>query len=944
MASAGSQMLLGIRLHLDATGMVTGASVAEDSLQRVENKARKTQSSVKNTGNAMSAAMNASLGVGALGAAAMGAGEALDSALTPAVNQAKSFQVEMSQLQFVAKATESELNRLEQVALRTGLETQFSPQEAASAIRMLKAAGLSTEQALTSLEATLDVVTGSAGLLGLQTGATATAAALLKFVHTGDSAREIMDVFANATRETNLQFQDLPIALNSLRNAPAKLRATSAEMWALVGVMKNAGMQAAQAGQTVDMFANKFLMNYRRLSGYLNKNKITEEQLFSGYVDEKMPQTIRAFQKLGVSMFDAQGNVKNMTKFFGELVDSAKGLTGESEKSFLVTAATVFGARGGPLISALKNMKRKGLEGKAAFEDLVKTLEKSSGASKDAAKAFEETQAGLEVFIQGTKDTINIAMGKTVLPYLKVFGNLWRDSLGKFLEFVDKHPLLAKSLMITAAAFMVIAKVVGFILIGLSGILFWTTTIAPALAAVGGLAGIAALGFGALKAALWPVLLIGLGIVAVFGAIWGLMKLFDHLWHGTSVVAKAFQKLMNTFHWIKKGISELWSGESGKEQIVKTLKAMGLYGIVTVILGIKNRIAAVFDGFVDGLVGGFKAISLALYPVGVAIGWVIDAFRSLFEGWAPMKDAYAVAKAWRTVGFVLGWIASVVMTSLIASVALLALPLVLLAAKLLIVGAVIGAVLYGFYKLVGIVIDVLVILYKVAVFAVEKLIAGVVAIAGFFYELVRGILTGSLSIKEAIILAFVTPFDVVGRVLKRAMDRVIGLFGRMKVKIGESGRGFGSSFLSGLKDSWNSVVEWLSGALQRVRDWLPGSDAKVGPLSTLTDSGAGFTRAFGAGIESGAPELQSKVSRTLDGVVPDTQSMLYAVPNVTRAEDGGVTSNTAVTSTRGGVQITVQKMEFHVAQATPEEAENLAQQVIERIRELMDEETEVEFA
>jgi TP901 family phage tail tape measure protein len=944
MASAGSQMLLGIRLQLDAQGMVTGAAVAEDSLQRVANKARRTQGTVKDAGDAMSSAMQASLGVGALGAAAMGAGNALDAALTPAVNQAKSFQVEMSQLRFVAKATEEELSKLEQVALRTGLETQYSPQEAASAIRMLIAAGLSTEQALESLGATLDTVTGSAGMLGLQTGVTATAAALLKFGHTGESAREIMDIFSNATRETNLQFQDLPIALNSLRDAPSKLKGTSAELWALVGLLKNAGMQAAQAGQSVDMFANKFLMNYRRLEGYLAKRKITEEQLFSGYVDKKMPQTIRAFQKLGVSMFDAQGNVKNMTKFFGELVDSAKDLTGESEKSFLVTAATVFGAKGGPLISAMKNMKRNGLEGKAAFEDLVKTLEGSAGAAREAAEAFEGTQTGLEVFIQGTKDTINIAMGKTVLPYLKVFGDIWKDALGKFLEFIDKNPSMAKSLMITAAALMVIFKIVGLVLVGLAGLLFWTTVIAPAMAAAGGAAGIAAMGFAALQAAMWPILLVGLAVVAAFLAIWGIVKIFDHLRNGSSALAKSFQRLMKTFRWIRKGVSELWSGEEGKEQTVKALKAMGLYGIVTTIIGIKNRVVAVFDGFVGGLVGGFKVVALALYPVVVAIGGVIDAFRSLFEAWAPMKDAYDIADGWRTLGFVLGWVSSVVLTALIAKVALLAIPFVILAAKVIIIGAVIGAVIYVLYKVVRFFIDWWVLLYKVAVSAVEKLIAGVVAIAGFVYELVSGVITGAISIKEAIIMAFVTPFEVVGRFMRGAIDKILGLFRRMKFKLGEAGRGFVSSFLNGIKEAWNSVIEWLSGALQGIRDWLPGSDAKVGPLSTLTDSGAGFTRAFGSGIESGAPELQGTVSRTLEGIAPDNQRMLYAVPDVTKTAEGDTTANTAITSTRGGTQITVQKMEFHVAQATPEEAENLAQQVIERIRELMDEETEVEFA
>jgi TP901 family phage tail tape measure protein len=781
-------------------------------------------------------------------------------------------------------------------------------------------------------------------MMDLQTGATATAASLMKFVNTGETAREVMDTFAQATRETNLQFQDLPIFINSIRDAPTKLKASAAEVMALGGVLKNAGMQAAQSGQAVDIFANKLIMSQRKVERYLLKKKISEQDLLSGYVDDKMPMAVRAFQRLGVSMFDAQGKVKNMTSFIKELVGASQGLTGESEKTFITTMATVLGQQGTAIVNSLRQLKRNGLEGSAAFEDLVKSLENSSGASREAAAAFEDTQVGLDKFIEGTKDTINIALGQTLLPYTQVLKDFMKDLLGRFLDFINANPTFAKALTTTMVILMGLAKVIGVVLLGLAGMLFWTATIAPALAAAGGAAGIAATGFAALQAAMWPILLIGLAIGAAFLAIWGIIKFFDHLRNGSSALAKSFQRLMKTFQWIRKGVSELWSGEAGKEQTVKALKAMGLYGIVTTIIGIKNRVVAVFEGFVDGLVGGFKAVALALYPVGVAIGWVIDAFRSLFEAWVPMKDAYDIAKGWRTLGFVLGWVASVVLTALIAKVALLALPFVILAAKVIIVGAVIGAVIYGLYKVVRFFIDWWVFLYEVAVSAVEKFIAGVVAIGGFVYELVSGVVTGAISIKDAIIMAFVTPFEVVGRFIRGAIDRILGLFGRMKFKLGEAGRGFVSSFLNGIKETWNSVIEWLSGALQRIRDWLPGSDAKVGPLSTLTDSGAGFTRAFGAGIESGAPELQGKVSRTLEGIAPDNQRMLYAVPDVAKTDGGGATADTAVTSTRGGTQITIQKMEFHVAQATPEEAENLAKQVLERIRELMDEETEVEFA
>lgn len=943
--SAGSQMLLGIRLNLDAQGMVTGATVADSSLQKVQESARRTQTSLADTGEAMKDAMNASLGVGAVGAAAYGAGKAIEDAITPAIDQAKSFQVEMSQLGFVSKATQDELRQLEQVALRTGLETQFSPQEAASAIRMLKAAGLSTQQSLESLSATLDTVTGSAGMMELQTGASSTAAALLKFSHTGETARKIMDVFANATRETNLQFQDLPIFINSLRDAPSKLQATSSEIIALVGVLKNAGMQAAQAGQTVDMFANKFLVNYRKLDRYMRKKKITEQDLLSGYVDEKMPQAVAAFQKLNVSMFDAQGNLRNMTEFFGDLIDASSRLTGESQRTFLVAASTLFGAKGGPLITALRSMKRGSLEGRAAFEDLVKTLEKSEGVSRQAAAAFEDTQTGLEVFIQGTKDTINIAMGKTLLPFLKSFGDIWKSLLGKFLEFVDKNPALAKSLMFTAGVLMYVAKVVGIVLMAFAGLLFWTTMIAPALAAAGGAAGLAAVGFAALQAALWPLLVIGAAVIAVFAAVSLVLKVFDHLKNGSSIVAKSFQRLMETFRWIRRGVSDLWSGEEGQEKTIKVLKAMGLYGIVTWIVGIGRRIQAVFQGFVDGLSAGFAAVGAALYPLQMIISYLIDAFRRLFEAWGPMKDAYEIARGWRMVGFVLGWIASVVLTALILKVALLALPFVILAAKVVLVVAVISAVVYGLYKLfVGLGTLIGWVAFKIYEFFVWLNERAFAFGAFLFLQMVRlKVILTKLAI--TIYKSVTAPLLKFGGYIRTTVENALRYLVGLRTRAAQAAQGFISAFFDTLRNKWEEIKAWFSNALQWIRDRLPGSDAKTGPLSTLTMAGKGFTTAFGEGIESGAPALEGTVTHTLGNLVPDgTPAGAYAVPDIGVGSAAPLSeSGTSINSNRTGSSITIQNMTFHVAQATAEEAEGLAQTIMARIREMMDQEQEIGF-
>ena len=53
----------------------------------------------------------------------------------------------------------------------------------------------------------------------------------------------------------------------------------------------------------------------------------------------------------------------------------------------------------------------------------------------------------------------------------------------------------------------------------------------------------------------------------------------------------------------------------------------------------------------------------------------------------------------------------------------------------------------------------------------------------------------------------------------------------------ESGKRIVSTFANGIKSAFSSAVEAVKGGLQKIRNLLPFSDAKEGPLSTLTLSG-----------------------------------------------------------------------------------------------------------
>lgn len=996
MPGAGSQMFLGIQLQLDSKGVVTGASAAEASLEGVASSAQRAQRSVTNSASTMEEALKASVGVGAIGGALVGVGKVLsDRLMEPGIEQAKNFQVEMSQLKFVTQASAEELDRLRKVAIATGLETQFSPQQAAGAIRMLKAAGLDTEKALQSLQSTLDIVTGSAGGIELQAGATATAAALLKFTRTGESAKEIMDAFAQSTRETNMQMRDLPIIINSLRDAPARMKMTAAQTFALVGLLRSSGMQAAQAGQSVAIFANKFIMNQRRIQRFLDREKITEEQLLAGYQSKtrQMPHVVKAFQKLGVQLFDNQGGLRGMNEFLVDLINSSKRLGKEGEKSFSIVASSIFGARASSVMSALKMMKRGTKEGADAWMDLVGSIGGTKTAARESAAAFENTQAGMEQFIQGTKETIDILMGETLLPYLSKFSLVSRQFLNWVLGVVQSNPQLARAIGITTAAFAGLLTVSGLLLVALASVFFWSVAIAPAIAAAGGVAVVAAKGFLILKASMSTAMGIASGLMLAFLAIQAAVVVWDRLM--------------------------LRLSQNSKDSLGKISGYLGL---------VKD---ALVDGFLAAFSDAMGMVVSGLELFADAIASVIIWFQKLsgtFDGTGLENHI----KGWRVLGYVLGWVATIMVARLIKNMVSLTISMVrstfaaLNMAKTIVVAGsgatgVFGrlAVAIGTWSksmaigLKGAAVEMVgllrrmgtavwafistrmapllasmrawaISLWRIAVVHIPRMVAALIrwsiqmAIAIVRHVVLAAIMVGKfivaaglavtsiaamttawianaaamlialapyIAIAAAVILvgaAFVWVLskawelgEWLGVALYESVDKasvalsgfwssITGWFTGLIESAGAWGTGLWEAFKNGLASGWEGVKGWLWNKIQWIRDLLPGSDAAMGPLSNLTESGRGLMTTLRRGAEETSPQFEGIVSSTVAGAIPSAAES--AAPS------------------RGPTTLTIEKIEVTANGSSPAEAERLTKEIMARIREELDNDQEVSFA
>jgi len=136
--------------------------------------------------------------------------------------------------------------------------------------------------------------------------------------------------------------------------------------------------------------------------------------------------------------------------------------------------------------------------------------------------------------------------------------------------------------------------------------------------------------------------------------------------------------------------------------------------------------------------------------------------------------------------------------------------------------------------------------------------------------------------------------DLVGIFDPEALLKNAGMVGN------ESGAAFGAAFGAGIKSSGSGLTDSLSGVLGDADELLPHSDAKVGPLSELTKSGASLLPTFASGIEQNADAPIRAVSNALSNVSMDAPIIPTA-----QSREPKSTAKAGVVFEPGAFQITV---------------------------------------
>lgn len=130
------------------------------------------------------------------------------------------------------------------------------------------------------------------------------------------------------------------------------------------------------------------------------------------------------------------------------------------------------------------------------------------------------------------------------------------------------------------------------------------------------------------------------------------------------------------------------------------------------------------------------------------------------------------------------------------------------------------------------------------------------------------------SLGNTLIAPFLFAFETIKTVFGGIWEFISGLFSGKSLY--ESGAALINTLKEGILSAWNGLKETFTDVLASLREMLPFSDAKTGPLSTLTLSGNRLISTLGEGVQQAAPAFIKDVNGVFSQINPAFGSFSYA--------------------------------------------------------------------
>ena len=284
------------------------------------------------------------------------------------VNTAAQFESSMNEISARTGLVGDDLERVRQFALQMGADTSFSAQQASDAFLQLLSSGSSVEESIATLPSVLDLAAAS----GMDLGTTADLLTdiMAQFGLGVDSAASVTDWLAQAAGASSATVADLAAGFANVGPVANMFGLSVEETAATLAVLAENGIKGAEGGTALK-------------SVLLNMTRPTDK--------------VRgALNKLGVSLYDSEGNVRDFNDIIGDLDGALDELPMDEQIELSTTLAGSYG------ITAFNALRASG-----GIDEMMESMDGAAGAS-DVADARMKGFAGSMEALRGSVETLMI--------------------------------------------------------------------------------------------------------------------------------------------------------------------------------------------------------------------------------------------------------------------------------------------------------------------------------------------------------------------------------------------------------------------------------------------------------------------------------------------------------------------------------------------------------
>ena len=604
-------------LMLDTKGWSTGFASAKKDLQTfgsesasVTDKLNSASSLLNKAGKGLT--VGVTLPIVGVGAAA--------------IKTASEFEKAMSAVQAVTLMSKDEMGALKEAALASGMATKYTATEAAEALLLLGQAGYDQAQMIASLPSVLNLA----------------AAGDIEMARAAEILTNSLNALGLSSKDSETQMRNLNMMVDQLAVAAAASSVDVTDMGesliAAGGILRNLSGGLTEANVALAILGDNGIKGSE--AGIKLRNIILA-------MNPTTKEAREAWDQLGISAFDAQGNLRPLEDIIKDLDRATAGMTQEEKLNIM---SKIFNKTDLAAIQALMGTTEE------RWTSLTNEITNSSGAAGEMAKTQMDNLDGSLTVLKSSIESLMITIGDALIPIIQ-------DVVGWIQGWIDKLNAMTPEQRKQMVTIALIIAAIGPLLLILAKLITIIKGVSVAMA---------------MLSANPIVLLIAVIVAAIVALtilivknwdqikettirVWNAIKDFIvRLWESIKQIAiNVWNAIKNffadTWNAIKNTATSVWDGIknffTGTWNNIKNI-AVGAWN------GIKNAISSIWDATVNwiktginNIVGFFTSLPTTLYNAGK------NAIQSFWNG---LKSIWETVKKWFSDTF--GWIVDLVNT------------------------------------------------------------------------------------------------------------------------------------------------------------------------------------------------------------------------------------------------------------------------------------------